>query len=256
MKKLVLDVGMHEGQDTILYLSQGYRVVAVEANPVLAKLVESRLSEKIVKGDLVVENVGISSTESNALLFYQNLSKSEWSSFNYDAAHKMGSKVLEINVRSVKFESLIEKYGIPFYLKIDIESYDIVCLNSLLKFPEKPKYISCEASSIEILERLKELGYSQFKLINQSWFHKSINLDLEERVLFPYFSMVINIFRKRLRHFLKERYPVGSSGPFGEDAHGKWLSFEEAKILFEKFYSVVGPMNNQSWFDIHAKIAE
>lgn len=30
---LVIDVGMHNGDDTAYYLHRGYRVVAIEANP-------------------------------------------------------------------------------------------------------------------------------------------------------------------------------------------------------------------------------
>ena len=32
---LVIDVGMYDGADTAYYLSMGYRVLAVEANPAL-----------------------------------------------------------------------------------------------------------------------------------------------------------------------------------------------------------------------------
>ena len=36
---MVFDVGMHRGEDTELYLSKGFRVVAFEANPNLVKKV-------------------------------------------------------------------------------------------------------------------------------------------------------------------------------------------------------------------------
>ena len=34
---LIYDVGMHNGSDTAYYLHKGFRVLAIEANPVLAK---------------------------------------------------------------------------------------------------------------------------------------------------------------------------------------------------------------------------
>ena len=98
-------------------------------------------------------------------------------------------------------EDLLLKYGTPFYLKIDIESYDTICLESLFKFKKLPQYISCEASSIKNIELLNSLGYSKFKLINQSWFHNPINISLEKNILFPYFNLIINIIRKRLNPF-------------------------------------------------------
>lgn len=36
-RDLVYDVGMHNGDDTAFYVSQGYRVVAIEADPAQAE---------------------------------------------------------------------------------------------------------------------------------------------------------------------------------------------------------------------------
>jgi len=33
MKKTIFDVGLHKGEDTEYYLTRGFRVVAIEANP-------------------------------------------------------------------------------------------------------------------------------------------------------------------------------------------------------------------------------
>ena len=64
------------------------------------------------------------------------------------------------------------KYGIPYYLKIDIEGMDSVCLEALLDFSEKPDYISIESEKISF-KKLKEeyllfkaLGYYKFKAIS------------------------------------------------------------------------------------------
>ena len=37
MKKLIYDIGMYDGSDTRYYLNEGFRVLAIEANPVLVK---------------------------------------------------------------------------------------------------------------------------------------------------------------------------------------------------------------------------
>jgi hypothetical protein len=37
LKNLIYDVGMNDGNDTAYYLSRGFRVVAIEANPVLVE---------------------------------------------------------------------------------------------------------------------------------------------------------------------------------------------------------------------------
>ena len=47
---LIYDLGMHVGQDTEFYLKKGFRVVAVEANPILAELGASRFQSEIDVG--------------------------------------------------------------------------------------------------------------------------------------------------------------------------------------------------------------
>ena len=44
MSELVFDIGMHNGDDTAYYLSRGYRVLAVEANPSLCASARERFA--------------------------------------------------------------------------------------------------------------------------------------------------------------------------------------------------------------------
>ena len=37
LKKLIFDIGMYDGSDTRYYLNEGFRVLAIEANPILVK---------------------------------------------------------------------------------------------------------------------------------------------------------------------------------------------------------------------------
>jgi FkbM family methyltransferase len=254
MSKFIFDIGMHNGQDTKLYLNSGFKVIAVEANPYLVELAKKNFEKEIENGQLILLNVGINNISNTEILFYKNINKSEWSSFDYKAASKNSSKIEKIYVKTITLDDLINTYGIPYYLKIDIESYDTVCLESLFNFKSLPKYISCEASSIKNIEILNILGYKNFKLINQSWFHKPININMEKNLLFPYFNLIVNIIRKRLVFVLDFKYPVGSSGPFAENTKGNWLTYEEIYSLYTKFYFNDQGLNKQSWFDIHAKM--
>lgn len=56
---LIYDVGMHLGDDTAFYLSQGFKVVGIEANPDLAATARQRFSSEIRSGQLTVVNAGI-----------------------------------------------------------------------------------------------------------------------------------------------------------------------------------------------------
>ena len=78
---LIYDIGMHVGQDTEFYLKKGFRVVAVEANPVLADEQRNRFENAISAGQLFLINKGIA-TQRGTFPFYVNDTLSEWSSFN------------------------------------------------------------------------------------------------------------------------------------------------------------------------------
>ena len=46
------DVGMHNGNDAAFYLHQGYRVVAIEADPVFVEQAKWRFAQEIREGRL------------------------------------------------------------------------------------------------------------------------------------------------------------------------------------------------------------
>ena len=71
-----------------------------------------------------------------------------------------------VEVPQLTCASLMEKHGVPMFLKIDIEGADIYCLESLRRLKAAgsalPKYVAIEDNNA--LGLLEELGYSQFKL--------------------------------------------------------------------------------------------
>src|SRR5918911_1707382 len=56
---LIFDLGANQGEDSEFYLAKGFRVVAVEANPLLYAGLRERLAEPIARGQLVLLNLGI-----------------------------------------------------------------------------------------------------------------------------------------------------------------------------------------------------
>ena len=56
---------------------------------------------------------------------------------------KANSEIIYVN--EVDFSECLRRYGIPYYLKIDIEGMDLHCCRVLLNFGEKPNYISIES---------------------------------------------------------------------------------------------------------------
>jgi hypothetical protein len=78
---LIFDIGVNTGQDTEAYLNAGYRVLAVEASPVLTTQLTKKFKFSIQNNRLTLLNVGISNVSNTVLPFYLNVHRSEWSSF-------------------------------------------------------------------------------------------------------------------------------------------------------------------------------
>jgi FkbM family methyltransferase len=251
--KCVFDIGMHVGQDTMYYLKQGYKVIAVEANPILVENNKKKFSKYISSGDLIILNVGIADKEA-VLPFYKNLRLSEWSSFDKALGSRNGTAFEEIAVPCVTTKSLFEKYGIPYYMKVDIEGYDYLCLLDIPVQGEKPKYVSCEASDISWLDILRSKGYTKFKLLSQGDDYTPIDLNKEKKKYYPKYLIIKNGIKLRLQKFLPFKHNFGSSGPFGETTKGAWISYEEAHKLFLEFSTGNNghALNQVNWFDFHA----
>ena len=59
LSRTVFDVGMNNGDDSAHYLSKGYRVIAIEANPILVRRARERFKTEISSGQMTIEPVGI-----------------------------------------------------------------------------------------------------------------------------------------------------------------------------------------------------
>lgn len=57
---------------------------------------------------------------------------------------------------------LFTEYGIPYYAKVDIEGSDRLCLEALLGFADRPRYVSVESDKVS-LRALEE----EFDLLEQ-----------------------------------------------------------------------------------------
>jgi FkbM family methyltransferase len=249
----IFDIGMHIGEDTRHYLSKGYKVLAVEANPILAAQNSKKFSKAINAKQLVILNAGVAENE-GVLPFYVNHRLSEWSSFDKETGTRNNTAYHVIDVPCVTTRSLFEQYGVPYYLKVDIEGFDHYCLLDIDAAGEKPKYVSCEAVHLEWLEILVSKGYTMFKLLNQANGFRPINLAQEKKPWFPRYEIIKNGLKLRLQRFIPFKHMYGSSGPFGEDTAGPWQTAAEIRELYKAFYQYERqqPLSGASWFDFHA----
>jgi FkbM family methyltransferase len=252
---LVYDIGMHVGQDTAYYLRKGYDVIAVEANPVLAEQNKKKFSKAISEGRLIILNIGISDKE-GTLPFYVNKRLSEWSSFDKATGTRNNTPFEIIEVPCMTTAQIFRQYGVPFYLKVDIEGFDHYCLLDIDEHSDKPQFVSCEAVHVEWLDILYNKGYRKFKLLHQGYGFRPIDLELEKKKWFPKYQIISNGIKLRLQKFILFKHAYGSSGPFGDDTKGEWKTYEELRGLYLSFYQheKKSPLNPVSWFDFHASL--
>jgi FkbM family methyltransferase len=269
---LIFDVGFHHGQDTAHYLSRGFRVVAVEANPELAELGRHRYAQEIQAGRLIVEDVAIAPHNGSATLWV-NEHNDEWSSIDQAVGARDGSgrgevspraaggAVHPVEVNAVTFEGLLARYGVPYYLKIDIERADVHCIRALDP-RDLPAYLSIEAHSLEYFCILHQLGYRDFKCVDQER-HNLAPMPLTNETLVGRTVRLLDHYvtagRREAGHRLGRTegpFPLGSSGPFGEDTPGPWLPLEDAVYDWLHWHRRVktrGTMNMYSWYDVHVR---
>lgn len=214
---LVFDLGMHSGADTRAYLLQGFRVVAVEADPALWAKARKRFAKSIASGRLHVENVGLNTTHGTAKFYLNDFS--QWSSF-IEHLGVRGGKYRVVEIPCIPVTDLFDKYGMPHYLKIDIEGLDIEVVRQLTKYSKRPRYISVEDGGIATLEALLASGVKGVKFSDQVAIQKISGPE--------------------------------TSGPFGEQLPGKWLSPGEAtKYYAENIRTADGTPRHPVWWDIH-----
>jgi FkbM family methyltransferase len=230
-KPLVYDIGMNQGQNIPYYLSKGCRVVAIEAAPPLVEDVRRRFAADIAKGDLTVVNVGISS-EKGSLPFYFNTVSTFRSSFRRPRV--FDGKWTVIDVPTVRLSEVLQKYGPPYFLKIDIESYDRLALLDLLRSEIVPPRLSVEVHRLDVLCTLVALGYTEFQLVNGSDVGRSIS-------------------RRSIRRIdsstVEHDFPRHSAGPFGDDLDGAWLP--AARVLDQ--WLTWRRTERRGWLDAHAQ---
>lgn len=234
-RDLIFDIGMHTGLDTEWYLAKGFRVVAVEANPTLAAQAVTKFHAEIASGRLVIENVGLAAMDGE-LPFYVNLDNDEWSSFNEALGTRQGTKYQLVQVPCITPSQLLERFGLPYFVKIDIEGFDHLVVRALGARASKPHLVSVEDNGYASLVELYNAGCRAFKFMDQveKWKIKLPNPPLEGQ-------------------YVKGRFGACTSGPFGEEVPGPWMDLEDASRFYFQHIRPPGRGLQRHWWDIHGQ---
>jgi FkbM family methyltransferase len=267
----VFDVGMHNGEDSAYYLHLGYSVVGVEANPLQTAACAMRFKREIGEGRMKIINAGVL-RQPGEFTFYRNLQEDAWSSFDPERGQK-GGKWEPLTISCMTARQLIAAEGKPYFMKVDIEGADFQLIESMTPVMA-PDYISLELSPVDpIIEELIALGYSCFKFVDGETYRPTPQI-LRHQIgwrLLRKAGRVAPVIRRTIRTLPEplraksEFNPPGryspdgyvftshSSGPFGEQAAGSWLSGDAALRWFSHVKEDYRKADEPLWWDVHAR---
>lgn len=231
---LIFDIGFYNGEDTRYYLAKGVNVVAFEAIPALVEAGKKRFSDAVERGQLSLHNRAVTAHGGTAE-FFLHKENTEWSSAYKEAAENWGNGRSEkIVVPAISGAQLYEEFGIPDYVKSDIEGLDIEVFRPLKYLEKRPKFISVEFSNPLSLVELLAAGYDSFKIVDQAKIPGSAVQVGDGTFTFS----------------------TSCSGPLSDEVAGEWLSFTNAFYLYSTI--VVNPFCNGlppgHWWDLHAAV--
>jgi hypothetical protein len=162
--------------------------------------------------------------------FHVNLDNDHWSSLDAGWAARDNTRCRVISVRCVTLAELFAEFGVPHYLKIDVEGVDQAVLEQLGEADRLPLYVSVEDCRFgpRYMEILAACGYDGFKLLDQS---QVPSLSDGGRA-----------------------FPPGASGPFGNEVPGAWLTHADMTAVYSTTVrdaqgTRLAPRTR--WWDIH-----
>jgi len=249
--RTVFDIGLHDATDATNYLSNGYCVVGLEADPDLVHDAAVKLQAYVKAGVFRIVHTALalsSGAAKTSTTFYRSKCTKEWNSFlkvvgcrDCHPPNKVNPDAcVETQLVTSSCADLVEHFGTPLYMKLDVEGAEGNCFEALYNH-DLPSYVSAEITSTAYLDDLFRMGYNAFKLVRQ--------------------DQLVS-------------HGSSSTGPFGDGANDcrsghHWRNF--SSVLSDLAFASTAQFNRTDpcpggmvdvttqgaghiWYDIHAKI--
>jgi hypothetical protein len=156
----------------------------------------------------------------------------------------------------VRLADLFGQWGMPRFLKVDIEGADRVCILSLTR-ELRPEYVSFEMGddAVELIEHLARLGYRRFKIIGQTYFLEVANEGrLAHRGALRLMRQ-LGFWRPRLvRRSGRFFASMHSSGPLPERSDGRWRTLDDVMNAWRRIADTAPSERAGGWYDLHAAL--
>lgn len=234
-KDLVFDLGLHKGYDAEYYLRKGFRVIGLEAAPDLAKISAQRLAA--YGPQMTVVNKALHHSCGQSVPFYTVPTKDDWGSLHREIAEKGVETAVEIAVETIDLNWLFDNFGVPRYIKCDMEGGDLIFRDLLLKDTRRPTFVSIEMNDGHEGEVMAACGYEVGQIVNQ-WMHP--------------FRSPPNPAREGV--FAPAQFNGEMSGLFGlELPPEKWLPLGEIDGIYRRWKALrdLDAELAPGWLDLH-----
>jgi FkbM family methyltransferase len=166
---MFFDIGANIGKWSLSNVNNCEKIIAVEASPKTFQKLVSTINNN---SKIICLNYAVCNSDDEYITFYDS-NVDTISTLNRDWLDSENSRFYKydnynvIKCKTIKLDNLIEKYGSPELIKIDVEGGEFESLSSLT---QKVKNICFEWASetnnvtLLCLDHLSKLGYNKFAI--------------------------------------------------------------------------------------------
>jgi hypothetical protein len=162
---MYFDIGSNVGNWSLSNINLCDKIISIEASPITF----NRLVDNCKNDRIILLNYAVCNNNGNDITFYQ-ADCDVYSTINKDWLTSETSRFYnqpytEITCKTISIDKLIEQYGLPDLIKIDVEGGEYECIISLT---QKVKLLCFEWASetnditFKCIDYLYNLGYTQY----------------------------------------------------------------------------------------------